>query len=98
MMFASTSAPEGSIALEQGVEHSLAVVAPMDSASGPIALEQGVEHSLAVVAPMDSASAMLGNFAVLAPFSSETSLSLMSAKACFLLSIGVFSAHEPFLA
>jgi hypothetical protein len=76
MMFASTSAPEGSIALEQGVE-----------------------HSLAVVAPMDSASAMLGNFAVLAaPFSSETSLSLTSPKACFLLSIGVFWTHEPFLA
>jgi hypothetical protein len=76
MMFASTSAP-----------------------AGPIALEQGVEHSLAVVAPMDSASAMLGNFAVLAaPFSSETSLSLTSPKACFLLSIGVFWTHEPFLA
>ena len=72
MMFASTSAP-----------------------AGPIALEQGVEHSLAVVAPMDSASAMLGNFAVLAaPFSSETSLSLTSPKACFLLSIGVFWTHE----
>jgi hypothetical protein len=76
MMFASTSAP-----------------------AGPIALEQGVEHSLAVVAPMDSASAMLGNFAVLAaPFSSETSLSLTSPKACFLLIIGVFWTHEPFLA
>ena len=76
MMFASTSAP-----------------------AGPIALEQGVEHSLAVVAPMDSASAMLGNFAVLAaPVSSETSLSLTSPKACFLLSIGVFWTHEPFLA
>jgi hypothetical protein len=76
MMFASTSAP-----------------------AGPIALEQGVEHSLAVVAPMDSSSAMLGNFAVLAaPFSSETSLSLTSPKACFLLSIGVFWTHEPFLA
>ena len=98
-MFASTSAPAGPIALEQGVEHSLAVVAPMDSASGHIALEQGVDRRLAVVAPMDCASAMLGNFAVLAaPFSSETSLSLTSPKACFLLSIGVFWTHEPFLA